>query len=45
MPVGLQFIGQAFGEAALLQTAHIFEQTMEVEQQSISPSFATAAAL
>ena len=44
MPVGLQLIGQAFGEAALLQTAHIFEQTMKVEQHRISPSLATAAA-
>lgn len=32
MPVGLQLIGPAFGEAALLETAHIFEQTMQLQE-------------
>ena len=27
LPVGLQIIGRAFGEAELIQMAHIFEQT------------------
>lgn len=42
MPVGLQFIGQAFGETALLETAHIFEQTMQVQQNMKQPAYATA---
>ena len=29
LPVGLQFVGRAFGEAQLLQLAHVFEQTAE----------------
>ncbi len=32
LPVGLQLIAPAFGEEALLATAHIFEQTMQVQQ-------------
>ena len=32
MPVGVQFIGQAFGEAALLETAHVFEQTLAMKK-------------
>lgn len=27
LPVGIQMVGRPFGEAALLQTAHVFEQT------------------
>ena len=30
LPVGLQLIGKAFGEADLLQVANIFEQTSDV---------------
>ncbi|GAB4822843.1 hypothetical protein N2152v2_009889 [Parachlorella kessleri] len=29
LPVGLQFVGRAFGEGQLLQLAHVFEQTAE----------------
>ena len=28
LPVGLQMIGRAFGEADLLELAHVFEQTV-----------------
>lgn len=28
LPVGLQMVGRAFGEADLLQLAHVFEQTV-----------------
>ncbi len=27
LPVGLQMVGRMFGEAALVQLAHVFEQT------------------
>ena len=27
LPLGLQLIGRAFGEADLLQVAHVYEQT------------------
>ena len=29
LPVGLQIIGRAFGEADLLHVAHVFEQTAD----------------
>ena len=32
LPVGLQLIAPAFGEAALLETAHIFERTVDLGQ-------------
>lgn len=32
LPVGLQIIGRAFGEAELIHTAHIFEQTADFAQ-------------
>ena len=28
LPVGLQIVGRAFGEAELLELAHVFEQTL-----------------
>ena len=28
LPVGLQLVGRAFGEAELLEIAHVFEQTL-----------------
>ena len=31
LPIGLQIIGTAFGEADLLQVAHIYEQTAGVD--------------
>lgn len=30
LPVGMQMIGRAFGEADLLQLAHIYEQTVGI---------------
>ena len=30
LPVGLQLIGRAFGEADLLELAHVFEQTVKL---------------
>lgn len=32
LPVGLQIIGRAFGEAQLIQLAHVFEQTADFAQ-------------
>ncbi len=32
LPVGLQIIGRAFGEAELIQLAHVFEQTADFAQ-------------
>ena len=42
MPVGVQFIGQAFGETALLQTAHIFEQTLSLQRPTPEERTVTA---
>ena len=30
LPVGLQLVGRAFGEAELLELAHVFEQTLQL---------------
>ena len=32
LPVGLQLIAPAFGEAGLLETAHVFEHTVDFGQ-------------
>ena len=31
LPIGLQIIGRAFGEADLLRIAHVYEQTAGVD--------------
>lgn len=37
LPVGMQMIGRAFGEADLLQLAHAFEQTAGVMADARPP--------
>jgi len=41
LPVGLQLIGRAFGEADLLQLAHVYEQTAG-HVGAVPPSYASA---
>jgi aspartyl-tRNA(Asn)/glutamyl-tRNA(Gln) amidotransferase subunit A len=36
LPMGLQIIGHAFGEASLLEIAHIFEQTHVFERPPLA---------
>lgn len=40
LPVGVQLIGQAFGEERLLQLAHIFEQTVQFADKHQPPMHA-----
>ncbi|KAL4519381.1 hypothetical protein Ndes2526A_g00468 [Nannochloris sp. 'desiccata'] len=39
LPVGLQMIGKAFGEADLLYLAHVYEQTAGVAEKTQPPGF------
>lgn len=40
LPVGVQMVGHAFGEADLLQLAHLFEQTAGVQTAARPPVYA-----
>jgi aspartyl-tRNA(Asn)/glutamyl-tRNA(Gln) amidotransferase subunit A len=40
LPVGLQMVGRAFGEADLLQIAHAFEQTAEFARGHVPQVYA-----
>lgn len=31
LPVSIQIMGKAFDEASLIETAHVFEQTLEID--------------
>lgn len=40
LPMGVQLIGQTFGEAKLLEVAHIFEQTVQFAEKHQPPQHA-----
>lgn len=40
LPMGVQLVGQAFGEAKLLEIAHIFEQTVQFAEKHQPPQHA-----